>query len=295
MALQRNRGYSLTIGNYKTGEGILIEDLQVTFDISKSSSNKDKTNSAAIEIYNLSDEDLKLIDTDYPTAVFSAGYHDTFIKELFSGQVINVTTREQGTDRVTQIQMGSGYTELNHDVLSQLTAPGKTVKDTFEDIRKAIPNISRGVYNGTNLNNQLIYGYPLMGTPKDMLDELSEKFDVDWQLDGDVLYVHDNDRASTENFGQAYLLRYDTGLIDMAYRTTGDVRRSKKDKVKKQSINCKILLNGDIVAGSIVKLEQDSPLDGFLKVDSLRHTGDYRGQAWYTELKCSALEKVVRS
>jgi len=295
MALQRNRGYSLTIGNYKTGEGILIEDLQVTFDISKSSSNKDKTNSAAIEIYNLSDEDLKLIDTDYPKAVFSAGYRDTFIKELFSGQVINVTTREQGTDRVTQIQMGSGYTELNHEILSQLTVPGKTVKDTFEDIRKAIPNISRGVYNGTNLNNQLIYGYPLMGTPKDMLDELSEKYDIDWQLDGDVLYAHDNDRASTENFGQAYLVRYDTGLIESAYRTTGDVRRSKKDKVKKQSTQWKMLLNGDITAGSIVKLEEDSPLDGWYKIDSLRHQGDYRGQAWYTEVKASALEKVVRS
>ena len=74
MILQRNRQYSLTVGDYKTGNGLLIQDLQVTFDISKSTNNKNRTNSATIEIYNLSEESLKVLDTDYPAAVFEAGY-----------------------------------------------------------------------------------------------------------------------------------------------------------------------------------------------------------------------------
>lgn len=291
--LQRNRAYELIIGNYQTGDGLLINNLQVTFDISKSSSNKDKTNSASIEIYNLSDESLKLIDNDYPAASFSAGYVDTGgVKRLFSGQVNSVTTRKSGTDRITQITMGSGYVELNHDVMSSLVAPGKEVKDAFETLITQI-GADRGVFNGTNIHNQLIYGYPLMGTPKEMLDELSEKYQVDWQLEDGVLYVHDSDRANNENFEEAYVVSKYTGLIENAYRVTGDRRRSKKDEIKKQSTQWKMLLNPDIQAGDIVKLE-DTLLTGWYRIDDLRHTGSFRGNEWFTEIRASALEKVVR-
>jgi hypothetical protein len=113
MQPQINRAYELIVGNAVSGEGLQINDLQVTFDISKSNSNKDKTNSASIEIYNLSNDNLKLLDVDYPAAVFSAGYRDIGIKRLFAGQVTNVTTRKSGTDRITQILMGGAYTELD--------------------------------------------------------------------------------------------------------------------------------------------------------------------------------------
>ena len=293
MQPQINRAYELIVGNAVSGEGLQINDLQVTFDISKSSSNKDKTNSASIEIYNLSNDSLKLLDVDYPAAVFSAGYRDIGIKRLFAGQVTNVTTRKSGTDRITQILMGGAYTELNHEVMSSLVAPGRTVKDVAEDIRKALPGVSRSVFNGTNLNNPIIYGYPLQGTPKDMLNELSEKYNLDWQIDDDVLYIHDNDRGNSEKFEDAYVISKYTGLIENAYRTSGDIRRSTKDKAKIQAIQMKILLNPDIVPGDIILLE-DVLFNGYYKVTDMRHTGDWRGQAWYSELRATAIEKVNR-
>lgn len=293
MIIQRNRVYELIIGDYKTGNGLLVKDLQVTFDISKSTNNKNRTNSASIEVYNLSEESLKVLDTDYPAAVFSAGYLDTGgVKRLFSGQVINVSTRKSGTDIVTQITMGSGYTELNHETLSDVVPPGNNVQDAIEKLRKAI-GADRGVYNGTNLNNEIIYGYPLSGTPKEMLDELAEKYQLDWQLDDGVLYVHDNDRAATEQFQLAYVISPFTGLIERPYRVSGDKRRSKKDKVKKPGVQIKILLNPEIKAGDIIRIEEGL-LKGWYKVDSLRHTGSWRGENWYTEIKGSSLEKVVK-
>lgn len=293
MIIQRNRVYELVIGDYQTGNGLLVKDLQVTFDISKSTNNKNRTNSASIEIVNLSEESLKILDTDYPAAVFSAGYLDTGgAKRLFSGQVTNVSTRKSGTDIVTQIQMGSGYKELNHETLSELVPPGNDVKATIETLRKAI-GADRGVYNGTNLNNEIINGYPLSGTPKEMLDELSEKYQLDWQLDDGVLYVHDNDRAATEQFQLAYVISPFSGLIERPYRVSGDKRRSKKDKVKKPGIQMKILLNPDIKAGDIIRLDEGL-LKGWYKVDSLRHSGSWRGDNWITEIKGTSLEKVVK-
>lgn len=292
MLLQKDRVYRLTVGDSLSGEALLIENtLQISFDVSKSSSNKDRTNSASIEVTNLSKESLKLLDVSYPAAVLEVGYREIDMKRVFAGQVTNVTTRKSGTDLVTQILLGAGYTELNHDVMNSLVAPGRTLKEVTEDIRKALPGVSRGVYNGTNLNNPVIYGYPLMGTPKEMLDELSSKYGMDWQIDDGVLYVHDSDRASSEKFEDAYLISASTGLIENAYSVSGQVKRGSKDKSKKQSIQWKMLLNPDIVAGSIVKLE-DTFITGWFKVDSLRHTGGWRDSNWYTEVQASALTKV---
>lgn len=294
MLIQKNRKYELIIGDYKTEDGLFIDNLQVSFDISKSSDNKSKTNSAAIEIYNLSDASLKILQTDYPAAVFSAGYADIGIKRLFAGEVTLVTTRKSGTDRITQLQMGSGYTDLNHKLMNNLVAPGRTLKDVMEDIRTAIPGVSRGVYNGTNLNNPILYGYPLTGTPKEMLNELSQKYQLEWQLEDDVLYVHDKERANRENFDSAYVISGETGLIESAYYTNGDIRRSKKDKIKKQSVQWKMLLNPDIQAGDIVKLE-DTLIQGWFKITDIRHNGSWRETPWFTECKATAIEKVIRN
>lgn len=291
---QRNRVYSLIIGDATSGNALEIHDLQVTFDISKSSNNKNKTNSASIEITNLTDDQLKILDVDYPAAVFSAGYLDTGgVKRLFSGQINNVSTRKSGTDRVTQITLGAGYTELNHEVLSEVVPPGRNVRAAIESLRKSI-GADRGVYNGTNLNSPIIYGYPLTGTPKDMLDELSEKYSLDWQLEEGVLYVHDNDRGNSENFNEAYVLSKYTGMIEIPYRVSGDRRRSKKDVSKKPGVQLKIQLNSDIRAGDIIKIE-DTIINGWYKVTDLRHSGGWRSQNWTTEIRAEVIEKVIQS
>jgi hypothetical protein len=291
--IQRNRQYELIIGDFNSGEALEITELQVTFDISKAPDNKKRTNSASIEVYNLSEDHIKLLDTDYPAAVFSAGYLDTGgPKRLFSGQVTHVSTRKSGTDRITQITMGSGYTELNHQLLSEFVPEGQNPKVVVQKFVKAI-GADRGVISGTNLNNPIIGGYPLSGTPKDMMDDFCEKYACEWQLDDGVVYVHDKGRPNNENFEQAYVISKYTGLIESAYRVSGDRQRSKKDKVKKPGVQMKILLNPDIRAGDIIRLE-DTLITGWFKVESLRHSGGWRSPGWYTEIRATSLEKVVQ-
>lgn len=118
---QKNRTYSLVVGNINTGEGFEIKDsLNISFDITKTSSAKDKNNSAFVEITNLSEEKQKWLEQDYIGVVLSVGHVDTGgAKRLFFGEAVYVTTRKSGTDVVTQIQFSPNYVELDFRLLSR--------------------------------------------------------------------------------------------------------------------------------------------------------------------------------
>lgn len=288
---QKNRAYSLIFGDINTGEGFEVTSLNVTFDVNKSSDNKNKTNNAVIEVYNLSKEKQKLLEQPYIACVFSAGFVDTEVKRLFAGQVTNATTRKSGTDSITQIQLGDSYVELNHNTLSKLVAPGKTYQDVIQELSKEIPGVSRTVFNGINIQSQVIDGYPLSGTAREMLDEISGSIDIEWQIDDGVMYIADAGGTHTDDLNTAFLISEETGMIDRPYTVSGDLRRSKADKAKKGGVQVKILLNPSIVCGSLVKIEDDN-FEGFYKVASLRSYGEYRGQPWYTELRLENKVKV---
>lgn len=290
---QKDRVYELIVGDYKKSESAtVLQDFQCKFDISKSSSNKDKTNSATIEIYNLDKDTIALLNQEYIAAVFSAGYIEIGVKRLFAGQIIDCTTRQQGADVITQIKMGSGYTELNHNIVSKLVAPGQTYEQAYEEVRKAL-GLDKGVYAGTNLNNQIISGYPLMGEPKRMLNKLSEASQTEWRVDNNALYINDMDGSISTNLNEVYIISEDTGLVDRPFKyvVSGDSKRSKKDKVKKKGVQWKMLLNGEVNPGEIVKVEFEE-FSAYYKVDSVRHSGAYRDNDWYSEVFCSQKVKT---
>jgi hypothetical protein len=54
-----------------------------------------------------------------------------------------------------------------------------------------------------------------------------------------------------------------------------------------------MFLNPRIQAGDVVKLE-DTFITGWYKVDSIRHSGGWRSPDWITEIRASAIEKVVK-
>lgn len=289
---QKNRSYSLVFGDINTGDGWEVNSsLNISFDVNKSSDNKAKTNNCVVELFNLSKERQKLLEQPYIACVLSAGYEDTEVKRLFAGQVTSATTRKSGTDSITQIQLGDSYTELNHNTLNKLVAPGRSYQDVIGELAKEIPGVSRTVFNGVNINSQVIDGYPLSGTAREMLDEIGNAVDVEWQIDDGVLYIADAGGTHTEDLTTVFVIAQDTGMIERPYAVSGDLRRTAKDKAKKGGVQVKILLNPSIVCGSIVKLEDDQ-FDGYYKVASLRTYGEYRGSNWYTELRLENKVKV---
>lgn len=287
--LQRGRVYQLGIGNYKTGDGLLIEDLEITFNIVKNSDNTQHPDRCSIKIYNLSETSLKVFETDYSQAVLLVGYEETGLKQLYGGNVTLVSTRKIDTDRVTEIQLNSGYVELNHTLLNKVIPAGKVVKDIIEEIRKAMPSVSRGVYAGKGVRKQCLYGYSLSDSPRQMLDELSRAYQIEWRVDNDILYVNDIVGIIPTDEGNVPVISRETGLIEIPYYRSGNPKRSKKDDIKKKGIKFKALLNPEVKPGSYVQI--DDPLVGNtpkqFKVDQVKFTGDFRGDAWFMDVFCA--------
>ncbi len=292
LVFQKNRTYSLIVGDVRTGDGWEINNLNITFDINKTSSNKDKTNTGTIEIYNLSKDKQRYLENDYVAAVLSVGYVDTTVKRLFAGQVTFTSTKKSGTDLITQLQIGNNYTELNHETLSKVVPEGRSVKDVVEEIRKYLPGVSRAVYNGTNINTQVVDGYPLSGTARESLDKLSRTYDLEWHVDDGVMYVNDSSGTSTDDLGTAFVISPSTGLIDLPYMVSGDSRRTKKDKAKKDGVQIRTLLNPELTCGGILKLEDVDDFDGWYKIESIRSWGEWRGNPWYSDVRLSRKIKV---
>lgn len=297
---QKDRVFSLKIGDYKTGNGLLIENptkddsgnlkanpWQITFDISKMADNKRSNgNSAVIEIYNLSDSQIKLLESDYLEVTFAAGYKETGAHVLVVGNITETSTIKAGNDYITQLKLGEGYTSLNHQQLSRMVSPGKKAEDALEEIRQQMPGVSRGAWTGTNLNNPIVFGWRLKGSPREMLMKLCEANNLEYNINCGVLNISDENGLLSKNTELATVLNAQTGLIDLPFYTSETGRKPAKDKKRRRGVQFKALLNTTIVPGHIVKLESKW-ITGYYRVNSARFYGDFRGNDWYVECFCS--------
>lgn len=309
MKLQRGRIYSLIVGTEE--DAVEINNLQIKFKVVKTSSNRDKKNSAYVEIYNLSEERRKALERQYVTVSLKVGYADTDLVTLFTGQVININTKKvqpilserSGTDIITKLEIDELFETLNNTAKTKVVPAGKKVKDVIMEVIKDIPEITQREIKGQNVERGLPDGYSISGTPKQVLDNLSRDYNIEWQIDQGVLYVTDRDKSFTEDTGAVPKLGEMSGLIERPEYINEDVKRLRaiqkaKEKGKEppkpkhprpNALKFKILLNASIIAGSIVNIEFGD-LTGYYKVDEVTHEGDFRGDTWHSTLICS--EKI---
>lgn len=282
--IQLGRIYQLEIGDDKVG--FTIRELHITFDINKVSDNKKNSNNCTIQIYNLSREHQDILRNDFINANFSIGFFKTGLDLVFSGQVLTAQTRKQGADSITQIQMGGNYTQLNHDTISKFIPDGKTYQDVIEDLRKSkLPSVTSAIYAGVNCKNPVVDGYPMYGTARQVLDDICASQDIEYQIDGNTLYIADAGGSHTKDLSSVFVIGQGSGLVERPYPVNGDVRRKTKDKKKKGGIQFKCLINPKIVCGSIIRLEYGS-MTGYYKVSAIRIYGGFRENDWYMDIRC---------
>lgn len=285
---QRKRVYQLTLGNTATGDGVLIDNLQIKFNVSRSADNKKKPSSATVDIYNLSKSTLNRLSTPFTTCTLKVGYEDQGLVTILTGNVKDLETTQAGTDRITRLQLGEAYATLNHQKVRAMVAPGQTVEDAIEYIRKFMPDIGRGAYLGPTLRAPLPYGRPLTGSPRELLTKLCEEKGLEWRVDGNALFVTGVGSISDRDTGSAPLISKETGMIGVPYRSNPPATKLPKDKKSLPGVKFTALLNPSIVPGKLVKIISDG-IKGWYRVNDIVSYGDYRGTDWYVECFCSVI------
>ena len=273
-----DRKYLLQIGDYEIGSGLEINDLQLTFRVRKSVNNKDKIDKCSISVYNLSNESLSVLETKYPVAVLSCGYGDNLVR-LFYGEIVEVETKKNGTDRVTTLEVAPAFSDLTFQIMSSLVPENGTLEDVFEAIRKET-NISKGVYKGEALKTRIVYGYPLVGTPKEMLDQVCQAYNLEWKIENNALYINDSSTVEFESKELAPVIGETSGLVDRPYYFSGSDRKSSKDKDRKDGVKFTALLNPNVVPGSLARLDYGGSSE-FVRIEEVEFVGDFRGNNWY--------------
>lgn len=288
---QKDRQYLLEVDN-KSGKGLQISGLQIEFSVQKSSDSKKNPSRATVKIYNLSTQNQSYFEKPFVEVVLSVGYIGVGMNVLFAGQATIVGTSKQGADTITEVELDTLYSNLNHKRISRTTPAGVTVKSVIETTIGSMEGVTNIVFSGDNTAKSFIDGYPLTGSPREILNALSEAFDLEWNIDNGTLYVMDVGSSYTADKTKAYVLSESSGLIERPYYDNVESRRSKKDaaSAKRKGVKLKILLNPMIIPGSMVKIEY-AEFTGFYKVERIRHDGSFFGDNWTTELVCGTMIK----
>lgn len=280
------RKYELAIGNRKSPDFLLVEELELSFNISFSSNNKKKIDSATFDIVNLSKEAINKLENEFAVVSFKVGYEDQGdeLVQLFIGEVVNITTRKSGTEKTTVINCTPAALAVSFTGMNKIVPSGGTVVSAIEEIRKSA-GLAKGEYKGVRVNTKLPYGYPLSGTPRQMLDELSDSYLLEYRIQNNALYVNDEE-LGIKSGTLVPLVSSETGLLEVPYYETEDVGKSKEDKTKIKSLVFESLLNTEIKCGSYVKVVHDE-IDDLLKVTEATFSGSWRQGDWKVVCKCA--------
>lgn len=299
------RKASLIVGD-ANGNGLDLSELRFSFAIRRG--DLQTPNSADIRVYNLSDQTADSIRQTLPTPEFTrvviqAGYEGNY-GVIFDGEIKQVRRgRESPTDTYLDITAADGDSAYNFAISAVSIAAGTPQTDQIGAVLQGMAQygISKG-YLPELKGNPLPRGKAVFGMTRDELRKLAKNTSTSWSIqDGKVNFVP----LTAYMPGEIPVLTSQTGVIGLPEQT--------QDGIK---IRC--LLNPNIKIGQVVQLdnasiqryrynlalnqqaqnlmtEQGNKLnnDGYYYVMVADHSGDTRGNPWFTDLLCLAVDATV--
>lgn len=288
------------IASDSTGNGYDLSDLRVVFKIDK----KDNQTPAncVLSVYNASPTTRnRFIRGQFTQVYLEAGYGN-FITKIFSG---NIKDRRLGTENSVDIYVevlaGDGDLGLNFGVVNTTLAAGSSPTDHID---ACYQNLSDYGINKGQIDDATDYFLPrgktMFGSTKDQLRYIGFSSGMSLSVQDSALQGLKKSSYLNENI---VVLTSKTGLIGSPVLTA-------------EGVNAKMLLNPQIKIGSRVKISQadvtkeafstdaDNNLsdtqaahsiaaDGLYRVTALNHTGDNRGNDWYTTIVCVGMDESL--
>jgi hypothetical protein len=317
MSAQYLRQFSLIVSP-PSGDGIELGALRCTFEIRRGDTQT--PNSADITIYNLSDNTANTIcSPEFTQVQVKAGYGTSAnLGLIFKGSIKQARKgREDQKDSYVAITAADGDEAYNFASIALTLAAGAATPANF--IQEAIANMARAALaspTGKPGGQAITQGYipPLKGEAlprgrtyfgcvSDELREIAMENDSKWSIQDGALCLIPNTGYIIS--GDPILITPTTGLIGVPEQTqngleirtllNSSLKIGQRIQLDSKNINqYRYGLDTNSVAQNLfLKEVLSTSADGIYYIMRASHSGDTRGNDWYTDLVCLSVDAAV--
>lgn len=299
------RKWNVTVATNE-GAGLDLSEFHIKFKVNQS--DVETPNWCDVRIYNLSDEtSTRLLGKEYDRVQISAGYLNGPYGVIFDGTVKQTRRgRENQIDTYLDILAADGDQSYNFSVVNQTLAAGSSPEDTVKALAAAM-NLPIGFLSDfrTVGNPQIsIRGKTLYGLAKEPLRNLAQGQNARWSIqNGRMVFLSNSGYIVAE----AVALNSKTGMISIPEQTQSGIRvralinpkfvigqRVQINNADIQSFQTQpTQLPGAFATQTIANLFPSKAADGLYRIMVSEFIGDTRGNDWYSELICLAINAAV--
>ena len=293
------RRYRVIVSNAQ-GNALNVSQLRCTFRITKVAMME--PNLAEICIYNLNAETENRIINEGNRVIIEAGYEGEQYGLIFDGDVIQpIREKENGTTYKLTLTALDSDRFFNFGVANYSLKKGMSARDQITELTTRAANTAQLGSISENLNDyQLTRGKVVFGLARDYLRQIAQSQNATYYMDdGKVNIVRANDLPKDT----IVELSPKSGLI-------GTPTQVEYGISFKSLLNPRLKLNTFVhIDNSLVREKQYMPNfvnpqaaqgtaqiirsldnDGIYRIIRVTHSGDTRGDAWYTE--CETISQV---
>jgi len=256
-------GNGFEIGNIKSA---METALHVSFSIEKSDS--ENPNDAKIQVWNLSDFNIRTLESKDCVVELRAGYGDN-IALLIVGNVTSVVTTMSNADRMTELTVVDGRVALRDTVISMSLNGRISTKELYQRIANAM---GMSIVFASELSFPMMpNGFSYVGKAKNALQKIANYCNHNWSIQNQVLQITVPGRPISN---RGYLLTSETGLLGIPKRITIE---SGEEKINGWEVE--YFLNGAIGINDIVQLKS-KVASGYFRVHKVTIDGDNLEGDW---------------
>lgn len=240
--------------------------LHVCFSIEKSS--EESPNDANVQIWNLSDNNLKILESKDCIVELKAGYGNN-MAAILVGSITSVVTTMDNSDRMTELTVVDGRVALR-DTVASISINGKVnAKEVYQKIANemGLPIVFAKDLSYKTLPN----GFSYVGKAKNALQKIAKYCGHSWSIQNQVLQVTWPGKPVN---ARGFLLSKETGMISIPKRIAITV-----NDVDKVGYEVSYFLNGAIDVNDTVRIES-STANGYFLVHKVTIEGDNLDGDW---------------
>lgn len=248
------------IGNIKSANETV---LHVSFSVEKSDA--ESPNTAKIQIWNLSNKNVKVLDSKDCIVELNAGYNMNMAPILI-GAVTSAVTVPDNADRMSELEIVDGRIALRDTKVNISYNGSVNSKKIYQYVANQM-GVSIVFAKGLKFKT-FPNGYSYVGKAKNILKKLVRSNRHSWTIQNNVLQIT---KKGTPVSTKGYLINYSTGLIGNPKKIS--LGNSTDTKKAQTGWEVEFFLNGAIGINDTVKLESDV-VKGYFLVKKITFDGD---------------------